>query len=154
MSRLNNKAREVLNFCLSSESPEVQAKVYEIVSLSGLDPSDPMFLILALTGQMRVFLESAPAELEKSAQLVAHSQDDVNEKLAEVIETLTTQNANLKTISAGLINSISILLNKQKQLLNRTEAAIKLASILVIGASIISLISLLGFGLIIFLAPN
>lgn len=65
MSKLNGKASEVLDACLSLESPEVKAKVYQIINLSGLEPDDPMFLILALTGQMRVFLETAPAELSK-----------------------------------------------------------------------------------------
>jgi hypothetical protein len=57
------KAKEVLDFCLSAESPQFQAKVYEIIGRSGLEPNDPMFLVLALTGQMRVFLEAAPEEL-------------------------------------------------------------------------------------------
>ena len=61
----NKKISEVLDSCLSSESPEIKAKVYEIINVSGLDADDPLFLILALTGQMRVFLESAPAELSK-----------------------------------------------------------------------------------------
>ena len=65
MSKLNGKASAVLDACLSSESPEVRAKVYEIINVSGLEADDPMFLILALTGQMRVFLEAAPAELSK-----------------------------------------------------------------------------------------
>ena len=60
-----DKALEVLNLCLSSESPEMQRRVYEIIHLSELQPSDPMFLVLALTGQMRVFLETAPSELNR-----------------------------------------------------------------------------------------
>ena len=65
MSLPNYKAREVLDFCLSNEPPQMRSKVYEIINLSGLDPSDPLFLVLALTGQMRVFLEAAPAELRQ-----------------------------------------------------------------------------------------
>ena len=61
----NKKISEVLDSCLSSESPEIKAKVYEIINVSGLDADDPLFLILALTGQMRVFLEAAPTELSK-----------------------------------------------------------------------------------------
>ena len=34
------KAREVLDFCLSNESPELKGKVYEIIGRSGLDRSD------------------------------------------------------------------------------------------------------------------
>lgn len=65
MKKLSQKALEVLDECLSGESPEVRAKVYEIILVSGLDASDPMFLVLALTGQMRVLLEAAPIELSK-----------------------------------------------------------------------------------------
>jgi hypothetical protein len=50
-------AREVLDFCLSNESPELKGKVYEIIGRSGLDPSDPMFLVLALTGQRGTVVE-------------------------------------------------------------------------------------------------
>ena len=60
-----DKALEVLDLCLSSESPDMQRRVYEIIYQSGLQPSDPMFLVLALTGQMRVFLEAAPTELNR-----------------------------------------------------------------------------------------
>ncbi len=63
VSQLDERAREVLELCLASESPETRLKVYSIIKLSGLDPSDPLFLVLALTGQMRVLLEAAPAEL-------------------------------------------------------------------------------------------
>ncbi len=65
MKKLNSKALEVLDICLAAESPEVKAKVYEIIEISELDASDPMFLVLALTGQMRVLLEAAPADLSK-----------------------------------------------------------------------------------------
>jgi hypothetical protein len=65
VKKLNSKALEVLDICLASESPEVKAKVYEIIEISELDASDPMFLVLALTGQMRVLLEAAPADLSK-----------------------------------------------------------------------------------------
>ncbi|MEO1465637.1 MAG: DUF6753 family protein [Cyanobacteria bacterium J06633_1] len=62
---MNQKTSEILELCLSSEPPEYRRKVYEIIGASGLDPSDPMFLILALTGQIKVFLEAAPKELRQ-----------------------------------------------------------------------------------------
>ena len=65
MKKLNSKALEVLDICLAAEPPEIKAKVYEILEISELDSSDPMFLVLALTGQMRVLLEAAPADLSK-----------------------------------------------------------------------------------------
>jgi hypothetical protein len=78
-------AREVLDFCLSNESPELRAKVYEIIGRSGLDPSDPMFLVLALTGQMRVFLEAAPADLN---QLLSEWKQESASSLFEITEAI------------------------------------------------------------------
>ncbi len=81
----NRKISEVLDACLSSESPEVKAKVYEIINVSGLEADDPMFLILALTGQMRVFLEAAPAELSK---LLTDWKAQNAQSLSEIIDAI------------------------------------------------------------------
>ncbi len=86
MSRLNGKASEVLDACLSSESPEVRAKVYEIINVSGLEADDPMFLILALTGQMRVLNEAAPAELSK---LLSDWKESNAKSLEEIYNAIT-----------------------------------------------------------------
>ncbi|MEL7420105.1 MAG: DUF6753 family protein [Cyanobacteria bacterium J06555_3] len=108
------KVKEVLNFCLSSESPEFQAKVYKIIALSGLEPSDPMFLVLALSGQMRVFLEAAPKDLgrlltewkNQSASSLAEiatsiaSIEQAHQKQAEVIR------ANMEAVSLEYVESI------------------------------------------------
>ena len=86
ISKLNRKAKEVLDACLSAESPEVRAKVYELVDVSGLEPDDPMFLILALTGQMRVLLEAAPADLSK---LLNEWQSQSNRSLESIQRAIT-----------------------------------------------------------------
>lgn len=86
MSKLNGKAKEVLDACLSAESPEVRAKVYELVSVSGLEPNDPMFLILALTGQMRVLLETAPADL---SHLLTTWQEQSSQSLQSIQQAIT-----------------------------------------------------------------
>ena len=85
MSKLNGKASAVLDAILSSESPEVRAKVYEIINVSGLEADDPMFLILALTGQMRVFLEAAPAEL---SMLLTEWKTHSARSLSEIIDAI------------------------------------------------------------------
>ena len=107
MSKLKIKASAVLDACLSNESPEIRAKVYEIIDLSGLDANDPMFLILALTGQMRVFLETAPDELsELLNDWKAHnarSLEEINENIAVVKDT---QQEQARTI-AGKIEQVS-----------------------------------------------
>lgn len=65
MSLPPSKAEEVLALCLQNESVEMKTKVYEILSLSEIKVNDPMFLVLALTGQIRVLLEVAPRELRE-----------------------------------------------------------------------------------------
>lgn len=81
------KAKEVLDFCLSAESPEFKAKVYEIIGRSGLEPNDPMFLVLALTGQMRVFLEAAPEELN---QLLSEWKNQSASSLSEIATSISS----------------------------------------------------------------
>jgi hypothetical protein len=104
-------AREVLDFCLSNESPELTAKVYEIIGRSGLDPSDPMFLVLALTGQMRVFLEAAPADLNQLLsewkQESASSLSKIDSAISLVKQTQLEQaeaiRANMEAVSSKYI---------------------------------------------------
>ncbi len=96
----NRKISDALDACLSSESPEVKAKVYEIINVSGLDADDPMFLILALTGQMRVFLEAAPSELSK---LLADWKESNAKSLEEIYNAISlvqeTQQQQAETIA-------------------------------------------------------
>lgn len=86
MKKLSQKAKEVLDSCLVAESPEVKAKVYEILEIGELDASDPMFLVLALTGQMRVLLEAAPADLSK---LLAAWKEQSAQSLQQIHVALT-----------------------------------------------------------------
>lgn len=81
MKKLNSKALEVLDSCLAAESPEVKAKVYEILEVSDIEANDPMFLVLALTGQMRVLLEAAPADLSR---LLAAWKEQSSQSLQQI----------------------------------------------------------------------
>ncbi|MGV2831956.1 DUF6753 family protein [Myxosarcina sp. GI1(2024)] len=86
MNLSNARAKEVLELCLANEDPEMRSLVYEIINASGLDPSDPMFLVLALTGQIRVFLEAAPTELR---QLLLDWKKQNAESLAEITNAVS-----------------------------------------------------------------
>lgn len=107
-------AREVLDFCLSNESPELKGKVYEIIGRSGLDPSDPMFLVLALTGQMRVFLEAAPVELnlllENWKNQSASSLSEITLAIAKLKQAQQEQaeaiRSNMEAVSLGYVTEI------------------------------------------------
>ena len=84
MSLLNGhaeRAKKALDYYLSLESPMMRSRVYEIIHLSGLEPDDPMFLVLALTGQIRVFLEAAPEEL---GQLLSEWKQQNASSLSEI----------------------------------------------------------------------
>ena len=105
----NRKISEVLDACLSSESPEIKAKVYEIINVSGLDADDPMFLILALTGQMRVFLEAAPSEL---SQLLADWKESYAKSLEEIYNALTLVQKTQQQQAENIAQKIEKVSNK------------------------------------------
>ena len=89
MSLLNGsapKAREVIDFCMANESPELKAKVFEIISRSELEPDDPMFMALLLTGQMRVLIEAAPADLHR---LLSEWKEESANSLSEITEAIS-----------------------------------------------------------------
>lgn len=117
MSLLNGsavKAREVLDFCMANESPELKAKVFEIISLSGLEPNDPMFMTLLLTGQIRVFLEATQEEL---SQLLNEWKKQSTNSLSEIysaisqikqtqLEQASAIKENLETVSQKCVSDI------------------------------------------------
>lgn len=109
MSLHKNRAEEILDLCLSNEPPQMRAKVYEIVNQSGLEPNDPMFLVLALTGQMRVFLETAPMELQ---ELLGAWKAQNKESLKELIEAISSIKQNLEFVNAEFVSDVRAL-NKQ-----------------------------------------
>jgi hypothetical protein len=84
-------------------------------------------------------------QLEGQLQGVLENQQKLDTKLVEVIKGLTTEHQNLKAISTGLVNSISTLMARQRQLLVQTETARKLTLISVIAAWIIPVMALLGW---------
>lgn len=100
MSLPKNKAEEILDLCMSDESPQMRAKVYEVISLSGIQPNDPMFLILALTGQIRVLLEVAPSELRELLEVgksqLSQGMNELNEAISLLKKAQELQIENIK----------------------------------------------------------
>ena len=87
-------------------------------------------------------------KLDSQLQSVQDNQQKLDVKLAEVLEGLTTEHRDLQAISTGLVNSASVLLKKQQQLVVKTETARRYAHHTVMLASIVLITSLLGFGLV------
>jgi len=83
-------------------------------------------------------------QLDSQLQAVLENQQKLDIKLIQVLEGLTQEHQNLKTISTGLVNSISVLLKKQQQLLIQTQAASKSAWQSVMIAWILPVVTLLG----------
>lgn len=107
MSLPKDRAAEILEFCLANEPPETRAKVYEIIHISGLQPSDPLFLVLALTGQLRFFLETAPAELREVIVSAKVSQEQCLVKFHQKIEEINTNSVEeIRTLYKSLIIEI------------------------------------------------
>lgn len=125
MNLPSDKAEAILDLCLSNESIQMKTKVYEILNLSGIKPNDSMFLVLALTGQMRVFLETAPKELGELLEVwkshssksiaklieaieqVEASQKKQRETIKQTIEEINSQGVdNIRAINKALIAEI------------------------------------------------
>ncbi len=117
MSLLNGsavKAREVIDFCMANESPELKVKVFEIISRSELEPNDPMFMALLLTGQMRVFLEAAPEELgrllnewkRESAKSLSEIYSAISEVKDAQQEQATAIEMQMKAVSQQCVSDI------------------------------------------------
>jgi hypothetical protein len=93
-------------------------------------------------------------QLEGQLQSVQKNQQKLDTKLIQVLEGLTTEHRNLQTISTGLVNSTSVLLNKQQQLVIQTEEAGRFVRLTVILAGIVLITSLLGLGLVCLFIQN
>lgn len=84
-------------------------------------------------------------QLESQFSAVREKQDELEEKLNEVLEGLVKEHQNLQIISTGLVNSTAAVLKKQKQMLVQTEAARKLAFYSVIIAWLIPVMIIIGW---------
>ena len=83
-------------------------------------------------------------QLKEQLQNIQKNQQNLDTKLIEVLSGLAREHQNLQTISTGLVNSTSVLLTKQKQLVIQTETARRYAHQTVMIAWIIPVITLLG----------
>lgn len=89
-------------------------------------------------------------QLKGQLDNIEQNQQQLDTKLVEVLEGLATRERNLQMISTGLVNSVSVLLKKQKQLVIQTETARRYAERTVMIAWSIPIAILLGFGLLYF----
>ncbi|MBW4532467.1 MAG: hypothetical protein KME09_00870 [Pleurocapsa minor HA4230-MV1] len=91
-------------------------------------------------------------QLQSQLQGVQRNQQKLDTKLVQVLEGLTKEHLNLKTISTGLVNSTSVLLKKQQQLVIQTQEATRYAHQTIMIAWIFPVITL--FGLIALIILN
>jgi transcription termination factor NusB len=91
-------------------------------------------------------------QLQSQLQGVQRNQQKLDTKLVQVLEGLSKEHQNLKAVSTGLVNSTSVLLKKQQQLVIQTQEAIELTRQSVIIAWIVPVITL--FGLIALIILN
>ena len=91
-------------------------------------------------------------QLKSQLDNIQLNQHNLDTKLIEVLEGLARQQQNLQTVSTGLVNSTSVLLKKQKQLVNQTEAATKHTRQSLMTAWILPIVTLLGYMAILFVS--
>ena len=141
---LSKKAREVLELCLASESDELRSKVYEIISLSGLNPDDPLFLVLALTGQIKVFIETAPKELQQllldwrqqnaeslsqvyaAVDLVNNSHEEILLDLKQTLEQVSFDYiSNIKEVGIATVSAIAEANSETIEQIEQTKVEVR-----------------------------
>ncbi len=83
-------------------------------------------------------------QLKGQLENIQQNQQKLDIKLIQVLEGLAKEHYNFQTVSTGLVNSTSILLKKQKQLVIQTEVARRYAHQTVMIAWIIPVLTLLG----------
>ena len=83
-------------------------------------------------------------QLNAQLQNIEQNQQKLDIKLVRAIEGLATREQNLQTISSGLVNSVSILLKKQQQLVAQIETTTRYVRQTVIIAWIVPIFTLLG----------
>lgn len=84
-------------------------------------------------------------QLKEQLENVQKNQQKLDMKLIQVLEGLSREHQNLQTISTGLVNSTSVLLKKQKQLVIQTETARRYAHQSVMIAWIFQIGTLVGY---------
>jgi|GEM_PF-1870212 len=91
-------------------------------------------------------------QLKGQLQNIQNNQQNLDTKLIEVLSGLAREHQNLQTVSTGLVNSTSVLLKKQKQLVIQTEAARRYAHQTMMIAWIIPISTLLGCMAVLFVS--
>ena len=91
-------------------------------------------------------------QLKGQLDNIQKNQQKLDTKLIQVLEVLAREHYNLKTVSTGLVNSTSVLLKKQKQLVIQTEAARRYAHQTMMIAWIIPISTLLGCMAVLFVS--
>ena len=144
MSLPSKRAREILELCLANESVELRTRVYEIINLSGLDPDDPLFLVLALTGQIRVFLETAPTELRQllldwrqqnsdslsqidaAVDLVNNSHQETLSSLKQTIQQVSKEYiSDIKEVGLATVNAIAEANSETGEQIEQTKTEVR-----------------------------
>jgi hypothetical protein len=108
----------------------------------------------AYTNQMVDTSNWINEQLQIQLQGVQKNQQKLDTKLIQVLEGLTTEHRNLQAISTGLVNSTSVLLKKQQELVIQTEEAVRFVRLTVVLAGIVLITSFLGLGLICLFIQN
>ena len=83
-------------------------------------------------------------QLKGQLKNIQKNQQKLDTKLIQVLEGLGRGHQNLQTVSTGLVNSTSVLLKKQQQLVIKTETVRRFAHQTVIIAWILPVVTLLG----------
>lgn len=91
------KPEDLLTEAMDGKSDEFKRRVMDFVGKSGLEPDDPLFLVLVATGRLEVLLEDAPDTLE---QLFKNWSRELSRNLS-LVESATIERQKLAIAKAA-----------------------------------------------------
>lgn len=169
LSEQQAQLQALLTERLKDESATTQQRVYEWLSDNQYFLDNELFDFYFCVAQNIAAVEElgrsddrivqAKEEIQQSAQLVedrliafGDRHSSLEQKLDDAIESLATERQNIHTISTGLVDATSSLIQEQKQVLLQTQVAKKIARNSVKLAYAIPIAALLVWGTLAFFA--
>jgi hypothetical protein len=133
-----NRSQSLLKMALSDQDDRFKAKVYDLVLEYGIEPDDPLFLVLLSTGRLEVLMEEKPQEL---SALFDQWENRIHDQLDDYKQGLETyERTAVKAQEKAIAQSVTQLIQgtvMDKFIHSFTLASVSIAAVL--GLSALSL---------------
>lgn len=115
---MNTSVESTLDTTLAGQSDHFKQKVLDVVRRSGINPKDPLFLVLSSLGKFEVLMEDIPGKLNTVVEGWTTEIDDKLDKASSV--AIVQQKSAMPTASFANAKAVSTLLNTAEQKKSRS----------------------------------